>query len=168
MQKKVGQVLARIPADQCFKHSNNYCNIKLTALTQVYIFSGIAFLIGFLAAWIIRTIAIGKLNKSLKSTQGYLESALLKKETLQKENVHVHQLKQAMEMEFEKKLEQANQLTKMQDEDILLLQKSNEETEALLQQGQPAMHALKLQLLEAQNTIARYKAQQQQLGKNVG
>jgi hypothetical protein len=136
-------------------------------LTQTYIFSAAAFIAGFIIAWIVRTIAMAKLQKSLKSTQGYLESALLKKETLQKENVHVHQLKQAAEMECEKKLEQANKLNKILDEDILLLQKSNEETEALLRQGQPALHALKLQLLDAHNTIARYKAQQQQVGKKV-
>jgi hypothetical protein len=136
-------------------------------LTQTYIFSAAAFIAGFIIAWVVRTIAMAKLQKSLKSTQGYLESALLKKETLQKENVHVHQLKQAAEMECEKKLEQANKLNKILDEDILLLQKSNEETEALLRQGQPALHALKLQLLDAHNTIARYKAQQQQVGKKV-
>ncbi|MDN3656391.1 hypothetical protein QWZ08_12175 [Ferruginibacter paludis] len=135
-------------------------------MTQTYIFSAAAFIAGFVIAWIVRTIAMAKLQKSLKSTQGYLESALLKKETLQKENVHVHQLKQAAEMECEKKLEQANKLNKILDEDILLLQKSNEETEALLRQGQPALHALKLQLLDAHNTIARYKAQQQ-VGKKV-
>jgi hypothetical protein len=122
---------------------------------------------GFVIAWVMRTIAMSKLQKSLKSTQGYLESALLKKETLQKENIQVHQLKQSAEMECEKKLEQANKLNKILDENILLLQKSNEETEALLQQGQPAMHALKLQLLEAQNTIARYKSIQQQVGKSA-
>ena len=139
----------------------------MRTLTQTYIFSAVALITGFVIAWIIRTIAMSKLQKSLKSTQGYLESALLKKETLQKENIHVHQLKQASEMECEKKLEQANRLNKILDENILLLQKSNEETEALLQQGQPAMHALKLQLLEAQNTVARYKAMQQQIGKNA-
>jgi hypothetical protein len=141
--------------------------LKTNTLTQTYIFSAVGLITGFVIAWVIRTIAMSKLQKSLKSTQGYLESALLKKETLQKENVHVHQLKQAAEMECEKKLEQANKLNKVLDENILLLQKSNEETEALLQQGQPAMHALKLQLLEAQNTIARYKAMQQQVGKSA-
>jgi hypothetical protein len=136
-------------------------------LTQTYIFSAVALITGFIIAWVMRTIAMSKLQKSLKSTQGYLESALLKKETLQKENIQVHQLKQSAEMECEKKLEQANKLNKILDENILLLQKSNEETEALLQQGQPAMHALKLQLLEAQNTIARYKSIQQQVGKSA-
>jgi hypothetical protein len=134
-------------------------------LTQTYIFSAVALITGFVVAWIMRTISMSKLQKSLKSTQGYLESALLKKETLQKENIQVHQLKQSSEMECKKKLEQAYKLNKLLDENILLLQKSNEETEALLEQGQPAMHALKLQLLEAQNTIARYKSMQQQVGK---
>jgi hypothetical protein len=45
------------------------------------------------------------------------------------------------------------------DADILLLQKSNEETEALLAKGEPAINELKLKLIEANNTIARYKAQ---------
>jgi riboflavin synthase alpha subunit len=128
-------------------------------LTQIYIYTIIAFIIGFGLAWIIRTLAMEKIKKILKSTQGYLESETLKKETLQKENVQVHQMKQIV------KLEQALQLNKMLDSDILLLQKSNEETEALLAKGQPAMHALKMQLIEANNTIARYKAQQQQTSK---
>ena len=131
-------------------------------LTQIYIYAGIAFIIGFIIAWIIRTITLEKIKKSLKSTQGYLESETLKKETLQKENAQVHQMKQVVELDCVKKLEQAQELNKMLDSDILLLQKSNEETEALLIAGEPALHALKLQLIEANNTIARYKAQQKQ------
>jgi hypothetical protein len=45
------------------------------------------------------------------------------------------------------------------DNDILLLQQSNEETEELLKSGKPELHNIKLQLLEANNTIARYKSQ---------
>lgn len=131
-------------------------------MTQIYIYAGIAFIIGFVIAWIIRTIALEKIKKALKSTQGYLESETLKKETLQKENAQVHQMKQVVELDCVKKLEQAQELNKMLDSDILLLQKSNEETEALLIAGEPALHALKLQLIEANNTIARYKAQQKQ------
>lgn len=141
------------------------CNIKKIELVQIYIYTVIAFIIGFVLAWIIRTIAMEKIKKLLKSTQGYLESETLKKETLQKENTQVHQMKQAVELECVKKLENALQLNKMLDSDILLLQKSNEETEALLAQGQPAIHALKMQLIEANNTIARYKAQHQQTNK---
>lgn len=91
--------------------------------------------------------------------QGFLESEKLMKETLQKENIQVHQLKQATELELHRKLKEAVDLTKMMDADILLLQKSNEETEAQLASAQPELHAIKLKLIEANNTIARYKAQ---------
>ena len=136
-------------------------------LTQVYIYTGAAFIIGFVIAWLVRTITVAKIRKSLKSTQGYLESEILKKETLQKENVQVHQMKQLAEQDCVKKLAEAKELNKRLDADILLLQKSNEETEALLEAGQPAVHVLKLQLIEAHNIIARYKAQQQQPGTKV-
>jgi hypothetical protein len=130
-------------------------------VTQVYIFSSIAFVGGFLIAWIIRSITIFKLNKLQKSTQGYLESERLMKETLQKENLQVYQMKEAAEFELTKKLKQVEELNKVMDEDILLLQKSNEYTEALLQSKEPALHALKVKLIEANNTIARYKSQQE-------
>ena len=130
-------------------------------MTQTYIFIGAAFVAGFLVAWIIRTITIVKLNKLLKSTQGYLESERLMKETLQKENMQVYQLKEAAELDLTRKLKQAEELNKTMDEDILLLQKSNEYTEALLQSREPALHALKVKLIEANNTIARYKSQQE-------
>ncbi|MES2892375.1 MAG: hypothetical protein V4725_10195 [Bacteroidota bacterium] len=128
-------------------------------MVQTYIYAGIAFIVGFGAAWIIRTITLMKLAKLQKSTQGYLESERLMKETLQKENVQVHQFKMAAELEHSKKLKQAEELNKILDEDILLLQRSNEETEALLLAGEPEIHALKIRLLEAQNTIARFRAQ---------
>jgi len=83
------------------------------------------------------------------------------KETLQKENLQVYQMKEAAEFELTKKLKQVEELNKVMDEDILLLQKSNEYTEALLQSKEPALHALKVKLIEANNTIARYKSQQE-------
>lgn len=131
-------------------------------MEQIYIYAAGGFVVGFVIAWIVRTIALGKLKKLQKSTEGYLESETLKKVTLQKENAQVHQMKQVVEIEYQQKLEAALKQYKMLDADILLLQKSNEETEAMLERSQPALHNLKLQLLEAQNTIARLKAQQQQ------
>ena len=127
-------------------------------MIQTYIYIGIAFLTGFMLAWIIRSITLAKMSKLQKSTDGYLESEKLMKETLQKENAMVHQMKQTIELEYTRKLKDARELNKMLDQDILLLQKSNEETEALLKAGQPAMHELKLKLIEAYNTIARYKS----------
>ena len=128
-------------------------------MTQTYIIAGIGFIAGFLVAWLIRTISIFKLSRLKKSTDGYLESERLMKETLQKENLQLYQLKEAAELEFSKKLKQAEDLNKMMDENIILLQKSNEYTEALLQAGEPALHTLKVKLIEANNTIARYKSQ---------
>ena len=128
-------------------------------MTQTYIIAGLAFIAGFLIAWIIRTISLFKLSRLKKSTDGYLESERLMKETLQKENMQLHQMKEVAELEFSRKLKQAEDLNKMMDENILLLQKSNEYTEALLEAGEPALHALKVKLIEANNTIARYKSQ---------
>ena len=127
-------------------------------MTEIYIYAGIAFITGFLIAWIIRTITLAKIKKLLKGTQGYLESEKLKKETVQRENVLAHQMKQSIELELTRKLKESQDINKVLDENILLLQKSNEETEALLKAGQPALHDLRLKLIEAYNTNARYKA----------
>lgn len=98
-----------------------------------------------------------KLQKQLRSSDGYLESEKLKKETLQKELKTVYQAKETIELTLKQRLQEAAKLNKRLDEDILLLQRSNEETEALLKAGQPELHSLKLQLIEANNTIARLK-----------
>lgn len=127
-------------------------------MVQIYIYAGIAFVAGFLIAWLIRSVTLAKMSKLQKSTAGYLESEKLMKETLQKEIASVHQMKQVIELDYAKRLKDSQDLNRMLDESILLLQKSNEETEALLKQGQPALHDLKLKLIEANNTIARIKA----------
>ena len=128
-------------------------------MTQTYIIGGACFVVGFIVAFIIQLLAIMRLKKELKSTKGYLESEKLMKENLKKENLSVYQLRQASEVDLIKKLQVAEALNKRLDEDILLLQKSNEETEQQLQVTQPELHSIKLKLIEAQNTIARYKAQ---------
>ena len=141
----------------------NLIVLNFIDLTQTYIYVASAFAAGFLIAWIIRSVTIAQIKKLLKGTGGYLESEKLMKETLQKENALAHQMKQSTELELTRKLKEHNELTKVLDENILLLQKNNEETEALLQAGQPAIHELKLKLIEAYNTIARYKAQLEQV-----
>jgi hypothetical protein len=124
------------------------------------------FFAGFAAAWILRSIALAKAGRLQKSTRGFLESERLMKETLQKENALVHQTKQTIQLNAEKKLQEAAATLKIMDENILLLQKSNEETEALLKAGLPEVHNLKVKLIEANNIIARYKAQQEKKGGN--
>jgi hypothetical protein len=126
---------------------------------EIYIIAAGSFIGGFTLAFIILMIKISKLKKELKSTSGYLESEKLMKENFRKENKTLQQLRQVNELELIKKLQDAQILNRKMDEDILLLQKSNEETEQQLATSQPELHAIKLKLIEAQNTIARYKAQ---------
>ena len=133
--------------------------LKKITLEPIYIYTLIAFAAGFLIAWVLRMITILPLKKANKSLAGYLESEKLRKETLLKENTSLHETKRILNETHEARLKALQQLATRQDEDILLLQKSNEETEALLEAGQPVIHSLKMQLIEAQNTIARYKAQ---------
>jgi hypothetical protein len=118
----------------------------------------LAFLGGFGVAWFIQWSRLQKQNKELKSTGGFLESEKLMKETLQKELAIVHQNKMAKELELFQKIQAAEKIIKQMDSDILLMQKSYEETEALLQAKAPEVHAIKIQLIEAQNTVARLKA----------
>lgn len=123
-------------------------------LTQILIYSGSGVLLGFVAAWIIRTISIAKLKRIHQDATGFLEREKLGKERLQRETQLLYQ----REQEWMQKLEAAERLYKQMDSDILLLQKSNEETESLLQISQPELHSLKVRLIEATNTIARMKA----------
>ena len=81
------------------------------------------------------------------------------KENMKKENNALLGLKANKEQELAKKLADARAMIKRMDEDILLLQKSNEETEKQLRITQPELHAIKLKLIEAQNTLARQKGQ---------
>jgi peptidoglycan hydrolase CwlO-like protein len=125
----------------------------------IYIYIILAFVAGFAIAYIIQMMAMQKIQKEYKSAQGLLESERLKKETAQKENSFLIQSADTHLLTTKERLHKAETLVKQMDADILLLQKSNEETEALLAKGEPALHELKLKLIEANNTIARYKAQ---------
>jgi hypothetical protein len=69
------------------------------------------------------------------------------------------QQKETMEFELRRKLKEAELIIREMDRDILLLQKSNEETEALYQSKEPEIFAVKKKLIEANNTIARLKAE---------
>lgn len=116
-----------------------------------------AFIAGLLSGSLLLYIKIIRIKKQLRSNGGFLESEKLIKETLQKELKTVYQAKESTEHTLKLRLKEAATLNKRMDEDILLLQKSNDETEALLKAGQPELHAVKVQLIEANNTIARLK-----------
>jgi peptidoglycan hydrolase CwlO-like protein len=121
------------------------------------VFVAVAFIAGLLLGLLILSIKLSRVQKQLRSNGGYLESEKLIKETLQKELKTVYQAKETVEHTLKQRLKEAAIINKRMDEDILLLQKSNDETEALLKAGQPEIHSLKLQLIEANNTIARLK-----------
>jgi hypothetical protein len=127
--------------------------------TFIIIIAILSLTVGFIIAWAMRTVTLSKVKKLKNSIEGFLESEKRMKETLQKENTILYQTKQIAENDFLKKINEASAIIKMQEEDILLLQKSNEETEAAMQAGLPGLNELKLKLLEANNTIARFKGQ---------
>ena len=130
-------------------------------MTATYLYIAF-FIVGFLLAWLLRTMIVVKLKKELNSTKGFLESEKLKKETLNKENQFVYQQKKFTEDELQSLTQEAIDYKKFMDESLVLLQKDNEETEKLLKAGQPLIHDRKMKLIEANNTIARYKAQLEQ------
>ena len=132
----------------------NYLN-----LMAFYIYIIIVFVCGFGFAWIVQLMNIQKIKKENNSIKGLWESEKLQKENTQKENHYLLQSSEAALLITKNRLKNTEQLLKAIDMDILLLQKSNEETEALLAKGEPAIHDLKLKLIEANNIIARYKSQ---------
>jgi len=135
-------------------------------MLQVIIFSSISLLVGFSTAWILRTIEIAKIKRIHIGTEGLLESEKLIKETLRKESARAFQMKETVEAELGRKLQNAESIIKQMDNDILLLQKSNEETEKLLQTTEPELYNLKVKLLDANNTISRLKGQLQSVSKD--
>ena len=125
---------------------------------DIYIYVIVGFVIGFLLAFLLQLITIQKIKKENKSFRGLLESEKLIKENAQKENSFLLQSADASLLTTKIKLKTAQDTIRMMDNDILLLQKSNEETEDLFAKGEPAIHELKLKLLEANNIILRYKS----------
>lgn len=127
-------------------------------MMNFYIYLGAAFVCGFLFAWLIRTLSVAKIKKENRSLRGLLESERLMKETTQKENTFLLRTTDSVNA-INDRLNKAEELIKIMDSDILLLQKSNEETETILANSEPALYDMKMKLIEANNTIARIKSQ---------
>ena len=136
-----------------------FCSQYLpTTMTEIILYAIGAFILGFVIAWLIKSNMMVNLKKELKNSESLLSQEKQMKETQRKESNLVQQHQQAKELSLIEELNQKKQLLKRLDEDILLLQRSNEETEEMLKASQPELHAMKLKLIEAQNTIARYKS----------
>lgn len=130
-------------------------------MNQTIFIAVVAGVAGFLAGWLLKSIQSWRIKKSLNSSNGFLESERLMKEKLQKENHALQQIHAAKESALREKIEQLELQMKQMDEDILLLQQDNESTEQMMRATQPELHELKRKLIEANNTIARYKSQLQ-------
>ncbi len=128
-------------------------------MQQIYLYAGLAFIAGFMMAWIIRTLALLKTKKSLRSISSLFETEKLRKDLLQKENLELYKINDAVKADLSAKVNKLTSDNKRIVEDILLLQKDNEESDALLKAGEPEIFNLKLKLIEANNEIARYKAE---------
>lgn len=116
-------------------------------------------LIGFVLGFIWPFYTLQQLKRTERSLNGLLESERLVKETLRKESALAFQLKETTEAELSQKLQAAERLIRQMDNDIILLQKSNEETEAMFRDKEPEIFELKKKLIEANNTISRMKGQ---------
>lgn len=127
-------------------------------MNEVYLYSIIAFVVGFLLAWVLRSLKVSQMAKNEKDARSLLDNEKMIKETQRKESLAIQRHQQGIEIELRKKLDESRNQLRQMDENLILLQRSNEETEQLLKANQPELHALKIKLLEAQNTIARYKA----------
>lgn len=128
-------------------------------MTDTYLYAGIGVVAGFLAGVLLPLYQIFIMRRKQKSLEGFLESEKLIRERLQKENKHLLSFRETSQQDYENKIEELKGVIRQMDSDIILLQKSNEETEALLHATDPIVHNLKIKLIEANNTIARYKGQ---------
>ncbi|MBS1762701.1 MAG: hypothetical protein JSR00_07490 [Bacteroidetes bacterium] len=128
-------------------------------MQEILLYTGIGILVGFLAGYFLQKIVVNKVKRDHKSLSGFLESEKLKKEKLEKEIQSLLSIKAQGENELVNQINQLKNEVKMMDYDIILLQKNNEDTEALLKAGEPVIYDLKLKLIEANNTIARLKGE---------
>jgi hypothetical protein len=138
---------------------NDICTNKLPMTLTWAIYLSVGILLGFISAWVIRSITIAKMKRDEIRLNGLLESEKLVKENLRRVNQMAFQQKETMEFELRRKIKETELIIREMDRDILLLQKSNEETEALYQSKEPEIFAVKKKLIEANNTIARLKAE---------
>ena len=140
--------------------------INKNVVDQSFIYVGSGMIVGFLIAFGVYLFLMIRVRREKNSVAGYLESEKLIKERLQKQNSWLLESKENVQSEFEtriqeyeEKIRQLEAQVRYMDESILLLQKDNEETTALLNATNPVVHNLKIKLLEANNTISRIKAQ---------
>ena len=118
-----------------------------------------SFVIGLSVCGIYHLVRSHHQNRIIRRLEGLLESDRLVKETLRKESVLAFNMKEQLEQDLSARLKEAKEQILRMDQDILLLQQSNEMNEAEFKAAQPELYDLKIRLIEAQNTISRLKKQ---------
>ena len=124
---------------------------------ETYLFIILAFVFGLLLGWALSSIRIRPLRQRIKSLEDKNSKEIIANEALKNESEFLHASAEKSTKQFEGKFLQQQEQIRNLENDIAILQKKYEETENLLESGQPVIHSLKLKLIEANNTIARYK-----------
>jgi len=118
----------------------------------------LALILGVVVGWILRSIGYRSLKDKAsilgaQLLQNQQQSEILKNELASSENSY-KELHESYDINRVK----ANEDNVVLQEELLQLTAKLAETDALLLSGQPVVHALKLKLIEANNTIVRYKS----------
>jgi predicted nucleic acid-binding Zn-ribbon protein len=118
----------------------------------------LAVLLGAVAGWFIRNAGYRSLKNMTNDLQGQLAAANERNEKLQTELLSSGSRVTELQKSLHDTRVTESDRNKNLEAEISRLTARLAETDALLHSGQPVVHALKLKLIEANNTIVRYKA----------
>lgn len=128
-------------------------------MTPSYLLAGVSFATGFSVAGVMLLVVKMKMKVQLKRLQGLLEYESLLKETLKKEQETLLQHGMDMEGVMQKKWRESEMAKEELKVEVAKWQTVQNETAQKAKSLQEDMQALKLKLIEAQNTIVRIKVQ---------
>lgn len=134
-------------------------NQKFYVVTPSYLLAGVSFATGFSVAGAILFVIKIKMKVQIKRLQGILEYESLLKETLKKEQETLLQHGMDREGAMQKKCRESEMARDELKVEVARWQTEQKETAQKAKSLQEDMQALKLKLIEAQNTIVRIKAQ---------
>ncbi|MEO6556074.1 MAG: hypothetical protein ABIN92_01055 [Ferruginibacter sp.] len=117
----------------------------------------IAFLSGGIIAWLLRSISLSSaIKKNMQLNEQRAEDKLLMEKLQTEHSALQHEKIHDLES-FSKRYKELESVNASLQHQVAILTNKFDESDALLKAGQPVIHSLKLKLIEANNTIARYK-----------
>ena len=128
-------------------------------MTPSYLLAGVSFATGFSVAGAMLLIVKVKMKVQFKRLQGLLEYESLLKETLKKEQETLLQHGMDREGAMQKKWRESEMAKEELRVEVAKWETVQKETAQKTKSLQEDMQALKLKLIEAQNTIVRIKVQ---------